>query len=47
MNKLTDETIINIFTAINELNKLLLGTVTIESATDTARELTHQLNEEW
>jgi hypothetical protein len=47
MNNLTDEMRINILTAIDELNQLLLGNVTIESATDTARELTHQLNEEW
>jgi hypothetical protein len=47
MNNLTDETRINILTAIDELNQLLLGNVTIESATDTVRELTYQLNEEW
>ena len=32
---------------IDELNQYLLGNVTIEAATDAARELTHQLNESW
>jgi hypothetical protein len=38
---------INVLTAIDELNQYLLGNVTIEAATDAARELTHQLNESW
>ena len=46
MNNLTNETRINILTAIDELNQLLLGNVTIESATDTARKLTCQLKKE-
>jgi hypothetical protein len=47
MNTISNETRINVLTAIDELNQLLLGNVTIESATDTARELTYQLNKEW
>ena len=47
MTELTNETRINVLTAIDELNQLLLGNVTIESATDTVRELTDQLNKEW
>ena len=47
MTELSNETRINVLTAIDELNQLLLGNVTIESATDTARELTYQLNKEW
>ena len=38
---------INVLTAIDELNQYLLGNVTIEAATDAARELTHKLNESW
>ena len=38
---------INVLTAIDELNQYLLGNVTIEAATDAARELAHQLNESW
>ena len=37
----------NVLATIDELNQYLLGNVTIEAATDAARELTHQLNESW
>lgn len=47
MTELSNETRINVLTAIDELNQLLLGNVTIEAATDAARELTYQLNKEW
>ena len=36
-----------VLATIDELNQYLLGNVTIEAATDAARELTHQLNESW
>ena len=38
---------INVLATIDELNQYLLGNVTIEAATDAARELTHKLNESW
>ena len=38
---------INVIATIDELNQYLLGNVTLEAATDAARELTHQLNESW
>ena len=38
---------INVLATIDELNQYLFGNVTIEAATDAARELTHQLNESW
>lgn len=38
---------INVLATIDELNQYLLGNVTLEGATDAARELTHQLNESW
>ena len=38
---------INVLTAIDELNQYLLGNVTLEAATDAARELTHKLNASW
>ena len=38
---------INVLATIDELNQYLLGNVTLEAATDAARELTHQLNESW
>ena len=38
---------INVLATIDELNQYLLGNVTIEAATDAARELAHQLNESW
>ena len=38
---------INVLATIDELNQYLLGNVTIEGATDAARELTHKLNEQW
>jgi len=38
---------ISVLATIDELNQYLLGNVTIEAATDAARELTHQLNESW
>ena len=38
---------INVLATIDELNQYLLGNVTLEAATDAARELTHQLNERW
>ena len=37
----------NVLATIDELNQYLLGNVTIEAATDAARELTHKLNESW
>jgi hypothetical protein len=37
----------NVLATIDELNQYLLGNVTLEAATDAARELTHQLNESW
>jgi len=45
--KLNTRLRIEIISTIDELNQLLLGNVTIESATDTVRELTYQLNKEW
>jgi hypothetical protein len=36
-----------VLATIDELNQYLLGNVTIEAATDAARELTHKLNEKW
>lgn len=36
-----------VLATIDELNQYLLGNVTLEGATDAARELTHQLNESW
>ena len=37
----------DVLATIDELNQYLLGNVTIEAATDAARELTHKLNEQW
>lgn len=37
----------NVLATIDELNQYLLGNVTLEAATDAARELAHQLNESW
>ena len=37
----------NVLATIDELNQYLLGNVTLEAATDAARELTHKLNESW
>ena len=37
----------NVLATIDELNQFLLGNVTIEAATDAARELTYQLNYRW
>ena len=37
----------NVLATIDELNQYLLGNVTIEAATDAARELTHKLNDSW
>ena len=36
-----------VLATIDELNQYLSGNVTIEAATDAARELTHKLNEQW
>ncbi len=36
-----------VLATIDELNQYLLGNVTIEAATDAARELTHKLNAQW
>ena len=36
-----------VLATIDELNQYLLGNVTIEAATDAARELTHKLNASW
>ena len=38
---------INVLATIDELNQYLLGNVTLEAATDAARELTHKLNASW
>ena len=38
---------IDVLATIDELNQYLLGNVTLEGATDAARELTHKLNESW
>ena len=38
---------ISVLATIDELNQYLLGNVTLEAATDAARELTHKLNESW
>jgi hypothetical protein len=38
---------VDVLATIDELNQYLLGNVTIEAATDAARELTHKLNEQW
>ena len=37
---------IDVLATIDELNQYLLGNVTIEAATDAARELTHKLEQE-
>jgi hypothetical protein len=37
----------SVLATIDELNQFLLGNVSIEGATDAARELTYKLNEEW
>jgi len=37
---------IDVLATIDELNQYLLGNVTIEAATDAARELTHKLNQQ-
>ena len=37
----------NVLATIDELNQYLIGNVTIEAATDAARELTHKLNDQW
>ena len=36
-----------VLSTIDELNQYLLGNVTLEAATDAARELTHKLNASW
>ena len=36
-----------VLATIDELNQYLLGNVTLEAATDAARELTHKLNDQW
>tara|TARA_R110000822_G_scaffold51950_1_gene134856 strand:- start:331 stop:558 length:228 start_codon:yes stop_codon:yes gene_type:complete len=36
-----------VLATIDELHQYLNGNVTLEAATDSARELTHQLNERW
>ena len=36
-----------VLSTIDELNQYLLGNVTIEAATDAARELHYKLNEKW
>jgi S-adenosylmethionine synthetase len=36
-----------VLATIDELNQYLLGSVTLEAATDAARELTHKLNASW
>ena len=38
---------VTVLATIDELNQYLLGNVTIEAATDAARELTHKLNDSW
>ena len=37
----------SVLATIDELHQYLNGNVTIEAATDAARELTHQLNARW
>ena len=44
---ISQQTRANVLATIDELNQYLLGNVTIEAATDAARELTHKLNESW
>ena len=44
---ISQQTRANVLATIDELNQYLLGNVTLEAATDAARELTHQLNERW
>ena len=41
------DTRIMVLATIDELNQYLLGNVTLEAATDAARELTHKLNASW
>ena len=36
-----------VLVAIDELNQFLNGNITIEAATDVARDLQHKLNIEW
>ena len=36
-----------VLSTIDELNQYLLGNVTLEAATDAARELAHKLNASW
>lgn len=42
-----DQIRMEVLATIDELNQYLNGNVTIEAATDAARELTYQLNKEW
>ena len=42
-----DQIRMEVLATIDELNQFLNGNVTIEAATDAARELTHKLNIEW
>ena len=46
-NAISQQTRANVLATIDELNQYLLGNVTLEAATDAARELTHQLNDSW
>ena len=46
-NAISQQTRANVLATIDELNQYLLGNVTLEAATDAARELTHKLNASW
>ena len=46
-NAISDQIRYEVLATIDELNQFLLGNVTIEAATDAARELTYQLNYRW
>tara|TARA_R110000782_G_scaffold8771_1_gene28309 strand:+ start:1774 stop:2163 length:390 start_codon:yes stop_codon:yes gene_type:complete len=43
----SSQTRAEVLSTIDELNQYLLGNVTIEAATDAARELYYKLNEKW
>mgnify|MGYP003673722730 FL=1 len=43
----SSQTQAEVLSTIDELNQYLLGNVTIEAATDAARELYYKLNEKW
>jgi hypothetical protein len=47
MNKLTNETRIEVLSTIDELNQYLLGNVTIDSVMDSIRDLQNNLQSEY